>query len=184
MLFPAFARKAGIDAGKTTWRVTDPAVVVPTLAAGRVDAVCNFVTERPVMVAQVKEPLAELLYRDAGFDFYSNGIIVREDLVQKNPDLVRRFTRAAMRGLDHAVKHPEEAVGILLKHAPENVRDIAARSWQITAELIMTDEAKKHGIGYMLPEKMKATYDVVTSAFQLDAAKDDYRNLFTNEFLR
>jgi hypothetical protein len=36
----------------------------------------------------------------------------------------------------------------------------------------------------MLPAKMKATYDIVTSAFELDAGKDDYRNLFSNEFLR
>jgi NitT/TauT family transport system substrate-binding protein len=184
IMFPAFANKAGIDAGKITWRVTDPAVVVPTLAAGRVDAVCNFATERPVMVAQVKEPLGELLFRDAGLDFYANAIIVREDMLQKNPDLVRRFTRAAIRGLDHAMKNPEEAIGHLLKNAPENVREVAARSWQITTELIMTDEAKTHGTGYMLPAKMKATYDVVTAAFELDASKDDYRHLFTNEFLR
>ena len=184
IMFPAFANKAGIDAGKITWRVTEPAVVVPSLAAGRVDAVCNFATERPVMMAQVKEPLGELLFRDAGLDFYANAIIVREETIQKNPDLVRRFTRAAVRGLDYAMKNPEEAIGHLIKNAPENVRDVASRSWQITTELIQTDEAKKNGTGYMLPAKMKATYDVVTSAFELDASKDDHRNLFTNEFLR
>jgi NitT/TauT family transport system substrate-binding protein len=184
IMFPAFASKAGVDASKIVWRVTDPGVVVPALAAGRVDAICNFDTERPVMEAQVKEGLTALLFRDHGLDFYANGIIVREELVQTNPDLVRRFTRAAVRGLDDAMKHPEEAVGHLLKHAPENVRDIAARSWQITTDLIQTDEAKKNGTGYMLPAKMKITYDVVTSAFELDASKDDYRNLFTNEFLR
>ena len=184
IMFPAFANKAGIDAGKITWRVTEPAVVVPSLAAGRVDAVCNFATERPVMVAQVKEPLGELLFRDSGLDFYANAIIVREETIQKNPDLVRRFTRAAVRGLDYAMKNPEEAIGHLVKNAPENVRDVASRSWQITTELIQTDEAKKNGTGYMLPAKMKSTYEVVTSAFELDASKDDHRNLFTNEFLR
>jgi NitT/TauT family transport system substrate-binding protein len=184
IMFPAFANKAGVEASKIVWRVTDPGVVVPALAAGRVEAICNFDTERPVMEAQVKEGLEALLFRDHGLDFYANGIIVREELVQKNPDLVRRFTRAAVRGLDYAMKHPDEAVGHLLKHAPENVRDIAARSWQITTDLIQTDEAKKNGTGYMLPAKMKTTYDVVTSAFELDAGKDDYRNLFTNEFLR
>lgn len=184
VMFPAFASMAGVDAGKVIWRVTDPGVVVPTFAAGRVDAICNFVTERPVMEAQVKDEMAALLYRDFGLDFYANGIIVREETLQKNPDLVRRFTRAAVRGLEYAVNNPEEAVGILLKHAPENQREIASKSWQITRDLIMTDEAKSHGVGYMLPAKMKATYDVVTSAFELDPTKDDFRNLFTNEFLR
>jgi NitT/TauT family transport system substrate-binding protein len=184
IMFPAFANTAGVDASKIIWRITDPGVVVPTLAAGRVDAICNFVTERPVMEAQVKEGVDALLFRDHGLDFYANGIVVREELAQKNPDLVRRFTRAAVRGLDYAMKHPDESVGYLLKHAPENVRDIAAKSWQITTDLIQTDEAKKNGTGYMLPAKMKATYDVVTSAFGLDAGKDDYRNLFSNEFLR
>src|SRR6185503_7260002 len=128
IMFPAFANKAGVDASKTIWRVTDPGVVVPALAAGRVDAICNFVTERPVMEAQVKEGLEALLFRDHGLDFYANGIVVREELVQRNPDLVRRFTRAAVRGLDYAMKNPDESVGYLLKHAPENVREIAGKS--------------------------------------------------------
>jgi hypothetical protein len=36
----------------------------------------------------------------------------------------------------------------------------------------------------MAPQKMGSTYDVVTSAFNLDKAKDRLENLYTNDFLK
>ena len=89
-----------------------------------------------------------------------------------------------MRGLDYSIKHPDEAVKALLKHQPENKPELAMSEWKVAAGLIMTDEAKANGVGYMDPSKMTATYDIVTSAFNLDKSKDSAANIFSNDYLK
>ena len=184
VMFPAFAALAGIDANKVEWRITDSAVAIPTFAAGRADLVCEFLTSRPNVAAQSKEPISQFVYADYGFKIYANAVIAQEDTVKQNPDLVRRFVRAAMRGLDYAVKNPDEAMKVLMKYAPENKPAIAAEEWKVAADLIMTDEAKSNGVGYMDPQKVAATYEIITTSFNLDKSKDKVENLYSNDYLK
>lgn len=184
LMFPAFAAGAGFDAKKVEWRITDPAVAIATFAAGKTDAVCEFITSGPKIVAQTPQKTSHFLYADFGFRAYANAVVVHEDMIRQNPDLVRRFVRAAMRGLDYAVKNPDEAIKALLKFQPENKPALAAEEWAVAASLIMTDEAKRNGVGYMDPERMAVTFDLVTSAFELNKNKDKVENIFSNDFLK
>ncbi len=52
-------------------------------------------------------------------DFYSPVIITNERTIEENPDLIKRFLRAAERGYLDAMADPEAAVGSLLEAAPE-----------------------------------------------------------------
>jgi len=184
LMFPAFAATAGFDAKRVEWRITDPTVAIPTFAAGKSDSVCEFITSGPKIVAQTPEKTAHFLYADYGFQVYANAVVVHEDTIKSNPNLVRRFTQAAMRGLEYGTKNPEEAIKSLLKFQPENKPALAAEEWKIAAGLIMTDEAKQHGVGYMDQARMAATYDIVTSAFDLDKNQDKIDNVYSNQFLK
>ena len=184
VMFPAFASLAKIDASKIEWKITDSAVAIATFAAGRADLVCEFLTSRPNVVAQSREPISQFIYADYGFNIYANAVIAQEDTIKQNPDLVRRFVKAAMRGLEYASKNPDEAIKILMKYAPENKPTSAAEEWKVAEDLIMTDEAKANGVGYMDPKKVATTYDIITSAFNLDKNKDKVEDLFSNNFLK
>ena len=139
---------------------------------------CAIPPSRPNVVAQSREPISQFIYADYGFNIYANAVIVQEDTIKQNPDLVRRFVKAAMRGLEYASKNPDEAIKVLMKYAPENKPASAAEEWKVAEELIMTDEAKAHGVGYMDPKKVATTYDIITSAFNLDKNKDKVEDLF------
>lgn len=182
VMFPAFARKAGIDESKVNWRIADPTVTIPTFASGRADAVCEFQASGHIVAKQAGMPVAHFGYGDFLPEFYGSALIAHEDTIRQNPDLVRRFTKAALRGLEYTVKNPDEGVQILRKYAPENSQELALAEWHTTAKLIMTPEAKQSGIGVMLPEKWTATYQLVTSIFGLDPSKDKAENLYTLEF--
>lgn len=47
------------------------------------------------------------------------GIATNADLIKENPQLVKKFIQATMKGYDYAVKHPDEAAKILIEMAPE-----------------------------------------------------------------
>ncbi len=90
--------------------------------------------------------------------------------------------RGMYKGLAWAVKHPEEAVGIILNRVPVLNRETDEQHWQIAIDHLLTDAAKKHGIGYLSREKMAFTRDVVAQANKLKT-KPAVDDLFTTDFL-
>lgn len=70
---------------------------------------------------------------DPKLDFYTPVIITNEKLIETNPDLVKKFLRAATKGYESAIENPEQSVEYLLKHAPETDRDIALASQKYLA---------------------------------------------------
>ncbi|MDO5026168.1 MAG: ABC transporter substrate-binding protein [Trueperella sp.] len=58
------------------------------------------------------------------------GISVRQDFAKENPEVVRSFVQATVRGYQYAIDHPEEAAEILVAANPETKLDpeLAKRS--------------------------------------------------------
>ena len=70
-------------------------------------------TNTPVLAAAAKRAghkVVEMRFADYGLDIYSNGIIVTDAMLQKEPDLVRKFTQALVESFIFAVENPEKAL--------------------------------------------------------------------------
>lgn len=182
--FPAFASLAGFDASKVKFHYMDSPSQLPSLFTGQVAGFPFFITELPVFLAKSRElnkPIGTFLWADYGFHIYSDGIIAHQEDIDNKPDRVRRFLKACIEGIAYAIDHPEEATKLFLKFNPEFSPEIALAQWKITIDLLATPEAKKNGIGWMLPEKTRATRDVMVKALNLktDVKAED---LYTNQF--
>lgn len=184
-VFPALARKHGVDPKSVTWKFMSPAAFGAAGLAGRVDAWGEYATNAPSMWKAAKQAGKELIifpFADLGVDIYSNTMSVTEEKLAKNPDQVRRFMRGMYKGMAWAIKHPKEATDIILKKVPVLNRDTAIQHWQIAINHLVTDAAKKHGIGYLSREKMTFTRDVVVGAHKLKS-KPAVDDLYTTAFL-
>lgn len=110
VLFATYAQLAGFDPSKIEW-VSNP---VPTqhaalLAAGKVDAISQFVPAVESVRDLAGEELTVLPFVDYIGDLHGSAIAVARKTAEENPDLVRRFNRALLRGLRHALDHPDLA---------------------------------------------------------------------------
>jgi len=185
VVFPAFAKINNIDASKVQWVNMTPPARAPSLFAGQVDAVVAFATEGPTYAAKAKEAgkgWREILYADYGLDLYSNGLLARDDLIAQQPDRVKRWIEATMKGVAWSVEHPEEAVDIFIKHNPAVNKDQARAHFRIAVKHLMTDAAKRDGIGYMEPGKMRQTVETIARYFA-DARDVPLDDVYTNRFL-
>lgn len=185
VLFPAFAKSAGVDANKVKWLNIDIGARLPMLLAKRVDAIISFIPEWPTMATKAQEggiELSRMMFSDYGISIYSNGLLAREDTLSTNPDLVRRFVRATLKGLDYAFKNPAEAATILVARYPELDVKTAQAEIGIVKDLAKTKEAQANGLGYMSAEKMRITRDLMTEAFDIKQSVP-YEELYTNDFL-
>lgn len=185
VLFPAFAAAAGIDQEKIKWTTVDVAGLYPLLFSGRADAIVDYELGWPTISKKAKEAgvaIGSLKLADYGLDIYSNAIIVTDSTAKTKPDLVRRFVKASLEGMRTAFADPAAAGKLLAKSYPMLDPQSAAGEVEIVRSLAETDEARQHGLGYMSPEKMTRTRDVVVKAYEIkvDVPVD---SLYTDKFL-
>ncbi|MGH3679171.1 MAG: ABC transporter substrate-binding protein [Natronosporangium sp.] len=129
VVFPALAEQVGFDPDLVELvplAPPNPQTFGVALASGRVDAVMQFVVGQQAIETFARQPVRLFPYSDWIIDVYGSGIGVSAELAGTDPDLVRRFNTAAIRGLRWAVEHPVEAGAIFAQRHPELSAETAA----------------------------------------------------------
>jgi NitT/TauT family transport system substrate-binding protein len=184
-MFPAVAASAGFDAKKVTWINVIPPAKVSSLIAGKVDAITTYENVLPPAVAAAHsagKKLHVIPYRDWGVDTYSNGIATTDEIIRKDPNLVRRLVDASVKAMAWAAEHPTETVDILLKHNPVLNRKLSLETWEIMRGYTQHQAKKGPGIGQMTREKMRHTRDLVAKYIGIKKMVP-VDEIFTNEFV-
>lgn len=183
VMFPAFAQIIHIDPNSVHWVDMTPPARAPSLVTGQVDAVVLFMTEQPTFSAAAKEAgkhWKDFPYADYGLDTYSHGLLVRDDLIAKNPGRVGRFIGATLKAWAWSIEHPNQALAIFDRDNPAVNPDQAKAVFRIAVASIMSDTAKREGMGYIDPVKMKRTVDLVSKYFHVGGVAPD--DVYTNQF--
>jgi NitT/TauT family transport system substrate-binding protein len=131
---------------------------------------------------QDAEPYCFLL-GDNGLDIYSNSIGVRADFIEKNPEVVRGFVRAALRGWKDALANPEEAAKLQLQFLRALDPAIVAEEVRILKRLAVTPDTEKNGFGTMTKEKMQRTIDFINDNVDVKGDKRILANVMVDGFL-
>ena len=86
-------------------------------------------------------PINFILLQDYApeLNFYTPVIITRDQLLEREPELVRKFLKATEKGYQYSIKNPESAAQDLLKHAPEIDHELAIASQKYLADQYQAD---------------------------------------------
>ncbi|MEM4519722.1 MAG: ABC transporter substrate-binding protein [Sulfolobales archaeon] len=169
-VFPAYANVVGVNPEKVTWVTMDVALREPMLVRGEVDAITGFyyTSVLNILSLNVSEKDIIVFKYDAYLPLVGNGIVVNEDFLKKNPDAVKKFIRAFIKGLKYSIQNPDEAINILTQRDPTLNKDIEKKRLLMALEIInvkgITD---KYGFGYIDPSVLEKNIDVIVSAFGL-----------------
>jgi len=161
-MFPAYAKAAGIDATKVKWLFVTSDAIAATLALGRADAVTYYTISEALLLKSISpKKLTILKFSDVGMDFYSNGLIASDAIIQSKPDVVKRFVQATLRGLKDSIEDPEAAAKILNKYQRQIEVDIGTAEMKVVASLV------KPPVGSVEKDQMQRTLDLVAASFDL-----------------
>src|SRR3954451_2434228 len=151
LLFPAYAKLAGIDASKVQWVNAQPPQLPALLAGGQVQALSTFlIGSKGIEKAAGGKKAVVLPYSKYLGDLYGNGIITTSKIAKENPDLAKRFRDASLKALKYTIEHPDEAAQILKKAQP--AADVTAAVGEIT--LMTPYVTSGSGIGVMEQERV------------------------------
>jgi len=121
--------------------------------------------------------------RDFGLDIYSNSIGTTEEYLTKNPDVVKKFVRAALRGWQYALAHPQEAAQIQLQYVKALNPDIIAEELDILKRVAITPDVEKNGFGTASMDKMKRTVDFMNKNVEIAGDKLTAEQIYRPGFL-
>jgi NitT/TauT family transport system substrate-binding protein len=146
----------------------------------------GYVTSEPYAIEKQGgfKPVVHLL-ADNGFSTYATTIETRRDLVEKNPDLVKRFVEASIVGWYNYLYGDNTAANALIrKDNPELTDEQIAFSIAQMKQYGIVDsgDTQKLGIGAMTDERMKDFFDKMVKA-GLFPANLDYKKSYTLQFV-
>jgi NitT/TauT family transport system substrate-binding protein len=154
--------------------------------ANKTSAMQGYVTSEPLAIEKQGgfKPSIFLL-ADQGFDTYSTTIETRTELVEKKPDLVKRFVEASAIGWTTYLYGDNKAANALIKKDnPEMTDEQIAFSIAKMKEYGIVDsgEATTLGIGAMTDARMKSFFDKMVKSGVVKA-NVDYKKSYTLQFV-
>jgi NitT/TauT family transport system substrate-binding protein len=187
-LMPAYCRINKIDFKSIKIQETAAPIQPAALATKKADFIVMYRASNDEIAEQaatkVGVKLSRIFMKDTGLDIYGTGLIVKDDDVKKRPDFVRAYVEATLEGLRYARDNQEEALKILLKHKPE--LESALTTLQLKnalTEVFLPPESATVAIGYMKPEIMEKTVQVVNDYFDV-GRKVGSKEVYSNQFIR
>ncbi len=112
-------------------------------------------------------------------DYYTPVIVTSEQMIARQPDVVRRFVAATAQGYEYAAEHPGEAAEVLIKAAPEANPDLVRKS-QAWLSPRYRDDAPRWGEQTL---EVWQRYVEWMAGHDLLPKEIDAEKAFTNEFL-
>lgn len=187
-LFPVFASVTGIDETSVTWVNVEPKLRETLLAQGEYDAASCFSTSCIPPLSKAGFPLENLnvfYYNDFGLNLYGNAIIVRRDYLEANPEIVRGFVAAYLRGTKDMIQDPDSAFATIAQFAEGGVFDEETERYRLDLaldSLIVSPEVEQNGIGGIDPARMETTIAQVVEGFGLSNTPS-VEEVFDDSFL-
>lgn len=153
------------------------------LTEGKVDVYPVYKSNEPYLIRSWGYDLTLWEAADFGVPNLGLAYVTSEEILASQPETLTRFLRAALRGIEYARSHPDEAVQAVLKYTgpetdPEHMR-FMLESELADSQSAITDE---HGLGWQTLEQWQALAEMLQQYDALPAV--DVEKAFTTEILR
>jgi NitT/TauT family transport system substrate-binding protein len=175
--------RALLNAGKLTEEeVTLDAIgfnQVELVAAGQQDIIVGYSANEPIQLRSQGIAVTEIRVADY-VQLAANGLLASEDVIEENPELVRSFLGAFLKGLKDTIDDPDDAFAVSESYIP-NFSDLDAIVQKQVLK-ISVEQWKTDRLGYSEPGAWENMQDVLLD-MGLITEKQDLSKAFTNEFI-
>jgi NitT/TauT family transport system substrate-binding protein len=183
-MFPVFAHAAKIDPASVKWVTVDSQLRSNAVITGAAFACGGFFTVPLEFEARgvKREDIVELKVSDVGVRVYGNGLMVSNELIQKNPKAVQGFVRAMNRAFREMLAEPEASVKALNARDPLTEFKQEMERLRLLRPAILTARTKETGLGHVDKPTLEKQIEYVASSVQLKS-KPTADQVFNASFL-
>ena len=182
-LIDPYLKAGGLNRETATIDFVDPAALWGTYIAKRADGLMSTASSA-VPVAEASRPSKCLWASDAGLNFMSYGLVVKEDTLAKRGPVLKKLIETQQRAWEQIRKNPEDGVKAMLAARPDARLDPTVQRSQIVMSLdfFETPATKGKPIGWQATADWEATLKTLEAAGVVKPGwkADDY---FTNALM-
>ncbi|HLI11576.1 MAG TPA: ABC transporter substrate-binding protein [Alphaproteobacteria bacterium] len=171
VILPIILEMRHIDPASVKWEAADPGVYASLLLSGKADLTTASSDSDVPALEKIAAKQGKKIYFASfakwGYDVYSYFLVAEADTLKQRPDEAKKLAQATAESVAYSVKHPEEAVHIMVKYNPTLNYDTTLTQWREAIKSIETPYVKKHGYGAATSDRLQRTIDFVKQAMQL-----------------
>jgi NitT/TauT family transport system substrate-binding protein len=180
-LFEAVLAVNGVDKSSVNIVNIDPSALVASLLQGSVDSITAGADNQGVQLRQQGADLNEILYRDAGVPTVGLSMIVQPSYAKENPEVVKAFVAASLKGWDDARKDIPGAAATVVKQFPAGANEDAVKAqFEVDAKLLCAPGSD--GLGSVPEKNWATTYDLLTKYVALPTT-EPVTSYYTTDYL-
>lgn len=184
--WPAFVKVNGIDTSSITIESIGFPVREPMLAQGAVDAVFGFsfsVMMNLKAAGVPEDDISVILMSKNGLDLYGNAILVNPAFAAENPEAVKGFVRATIKGVKDTVADPASAVKLVLARNDVAKEEVELERLQLAiADNIVTDAVKADGFGGVDYDRLARSIEQIGYGYEF-TTEIKAEDVFVDSFL-
>jgi NitT/TauT family transport system substrate-binding protein len=156
------------------------AAMVPSLLQGQVDAILGSMDAYQIQLEQQGAELDNFRFADFGVPTVSTSIFASNSFIKDNPDLLKKFIAASLKGWSFALDNPDKTVKHVKSIFPDVNEKLATAELAAITPLFCSGGAKF--IGKAEDAHWTRTQDLLSEVKLLPEGQDP-KSYYTNEFL-
>jgi len=182
VMWPAFAKAAGIAPDSVNFVNVGPTAKIAALKSHTVDIISDFYNEHDLKVIEFDGDLGYVNWKDIGLNPYGNSLIVNGAFLEKNPKLVEDFVKVTQKAYAACVADVAPCLKALLDQVSGLDKENQQRQWE-RIKVLMTDEfTTAKALGWIDGERMKKDYELVQTYLGMEKPFD-VQTAFTTRML-
>jgi NitT/TauT family transport system substrate-binding protein len=180
--WPLIVKENKLDASKIKLTYMDAPAKSVALMEKRVDAMLGNFVDQGVLIKQKGFDVGFLKFSELGVNNVTMALAAHDDTIKNNPDLVRRFVRAASHTWADYKTDPKAATDAALKHKPELNAKLVLEQAVGNVDLMDSENTKGKTVGWHSAKDWTDTIDQLKELGQLKFDKPATA-YYTNDFI-
>ena len=172
VMWPAFAKAAGIDPNGPTFVNIAPQAKLASLKSHAVDVITDFYNEHDLKVQAFGDDLGVLRWPDAGLNPYGNSLIVNGAYLTKNPQIVADFVKITQKMYADCVANVDPCLDALLAGTSGLDKTVQAHQWERIKSMMADSFTTTKALGWMDAVRVKKDFELVQTYIGLDKQFD------------
>ena len=181
VMWPAFAKAAGIAPDAVNFVNVGPTAKIAALKSHTVDIISDFYNEHDLKVIEFGADLGYVNWKDIGLNPYGNSLIVNGAYLEKNPKLVEEFVKISQKAFAACVADVAPCLKALLDQASGLDKENQERQWERIKFLMTDDFTTTKALGWIDAERMKKDYELVQTYLGMEKPFDVEHRVFDQD---
>jgi NitT/TauT family transport system substrate-binding protein len=179
-MLPLFLKANGLKESDMIAMSMPVAAMVPSLLQGQVDAILGSMDSYQIQLEQQGATLDNYRFADFGVPTVSTSIFAADSFIKDNPDVLKKFIAASLKGWSFALDNPDKTIKDLKAVFPDLNEKLAATELAAIAPLFCSGGAKFIG---KAEDAHWAKTQALLSEVKLLPEGQDPKSYYTNDYL-